>query len=44
MQVSPIKDPEGGREAFAFAFWGFTLGFWCGELLEGKRIIERKNC
>jgi hypothetical protein len=39
---------------WAFAFWGSTLSFWlfgallwafwCGKLLEGKRIIEGKNC
>jgi hypothetical protein len=22
------RPTEGGRGAFAFAFWGFTLGFW----------------
>jgi hypothetical protein len=27
---------------FAFEYWeeAFTLAFWCGKLLEGKRIIE----
>jgi hypothetical protein len=31
---------------FAFEYWeeAFTLGLWCGKLLEGKRMIERKNC
>jgi hypothetical protein len=29
---------------FAFEYWevAFTLGFWCGKLLEGKRIVEGK--
>jgi hypothetical protein len=38
---------EGGKEVFAFSFgflfWGFLLwAFWCGRLLEGKRIAEGK--
>jgi hypothetical protein len=39
-----IKDPEGGRGAFAFGFGlGFSLwAFWCGKLLEGKQIGKEK--
>jgi hypothetical protein len=43
-----LKEEE---ECFAFAFWGFTLGFLAGKLLEGKRIVggkilkgKGKNC
>jgi hypothetical protein len=30
------------RSFYAFAFWGFTLGFLVWKALEGKRIDEGK--
>jgi hypothetical protein len=37
------RPTEGGLRAFAFALR--LLAFWCGRLLEGKRIAEGKgNC
>jgi hypothetical protein len=35
----PLKE---GWGLFAFAFWGFTLGFWAFGLLKGK-TAERKR-
>jgi hypothetical protein len=45
-----MRPDEGGQEAFAFCLWLFGLwlllllwAFWCGKLLEGKRITEGKR-
>jgi hypothetical protein len=43
-----IKDPRSHKEEeglllSAFAFWGFTLGFWYGKLLEGKKLLKGKR-
>jgi hypothetical protein len=46
------RPAEGGLKAFCLLPLAFTLGFglglllwafWCGKLLEGKRIIEGKR-
>jgi hypothetical protein len=31
-----------GHEAFCLWLLSFAFGFWCGKLLEGKRITEGK--
>jgi hypothetical protein len=38
-----LKEEE-GLLVLLLAFMALLWAFWCGKLLEGKRIIEGKNC